>query len=222
MSESRILKSWRSNVEPWSKAVRERQIESRRVVTDEAVVSLLFSLPGNRLLDIGCGEGWLARALGARGFRVTGIDAVAGLVEKARQRGGGEFHVMAYEEISESSITEKFDIAVCNFSLLGKTSVEHVFKQVPKVLNNSGCLVIQTLHPHASCGDAPYVDGWREGSWSGFSDAFVDPAPWYFRTLASWIALFHECGMTLTAIQEPVNPQTGKVASLLMVGCVSL
>ena len=38
------------------------------------------------MLDIGCGEGWLARALEAEGIRVTGIDAVPGLIERARVR----------------------------------------------------------------------------------------------------------------------------------------
>jgi hypothetical protein len=76
---------------------------------------------------------------------------------------------------------------------------------------------MQTLHPAAASMDAPYTDGWREGSWAGFSSDFRDPAPWYFRTIGSWVALLHRSGFQLTALREPVHPHTGAPASLLLV-----
>lgn len=100
-------------------------------------------------------------------------------------------------------------------------SVENVFESVSAILKDGGFFLVQTLHPHIACGNAQYIDGWREGSWEGFSPDFVDPAPWYFRTLESWIKQFSENGMELHLLQEPVNTKTGKVASLLMVGRVS-
>ena len=78
---------------------------------------------------------------------------------------------------------------MCNFSLLGKESVDSLIAALPFYLDDTGYLIIQTLHPVAACGDNPYQDGWREGSWLGFSNDFSDPAPWYFRTVDSWSAL---------------------------------
>ncbi len=77
---------------------------------------------------------------------------------------------------------------------------------------------MQTVHPLASCGDAPYVDGWREGSWAGFSSDFADAPPWYFRTLASWVALFLDSGLRITSLREPLHPDTGKPVSLILMG----
>ena len=37
----------------------------------------------------------------------------------------------------------------------------------------------------------------------GFSDDFVDPAPWYFRTISSWLKLFETAGLRLVAITIP-------------------
>jgi hypothetical protein len=85
-------------------------------------------------------------------------------------------------------------------------------------LRPGGTLIVQTVHPLLSCGEAPYVDGWREGSWAGFSSDFTDPPPWYFRTLASWVALFIDSGLRLTALREPVHPESGKPVSLILMG----
>jgi len=218
LSDQKILDSWKKNASPWAKAIEEKQIESRRLVTDQAIVDAVCSITAKKVIDLGCGEGWLVRALTSQGFSVTGIDAVQGLVDRAKAHGQGSFKVLEYENICSGTLHEKYDLAVCNFSLLGKESVEHVFSIIPKILNDNGCFIIQTLHPHACCGDLPYLDGWREGSWQGFSEAFVDPAPWYFRTLESWFDLFSGSGLTLDRVAEPVNKKTGKPASLLMIG----
>lgn len=220
--DTKIVDSWKKNVAPWVKAIQYKEIESRRLVTDQAIVETISSVPAKKALDIGCGEGWLVRELSALGISTTGIDAIEELVSKAKELGEGSFKVLEYEKISASTIDETYDIAVCNFSLLGKESVEHIFDTIPSLLNDGGCLIIQTLHPNTSCGDLPYIDGWREGSWAGFSNEFSDPAPWYFRTIESWFKLFRTNGFMLNVVKEPINPQTGKVTSLIMVGSVAI
>ncbi|CAK0777717.1 hypothetical protein CCP4SC76_6470001 [Gammaproteobacteria bacterium] len=81
-----------------------------------------------------------------------------------------------------------------------------------------GTFVVQTLHPMISCGDLPYQDGWREGSWVGFSSDFSNPAPWYYRTLENWIKLFVDSGFWLREVREPILPKTQKPASIIFVG----
>jgi len=218
LNDKEILISWQKNVSQWTNAVQQSRIESRSLVTDQAIIDAVSSLSANSVLDVGCGEGWLVRALASRGLSVTGIDATQGLIDKAKAHEGGAFQVLEYMDVSSTTIAEKYDVVVGNFSLIGKESVEHIFKVMPDILNESGRFVLQTLHPRASCGDEAYADGWRKGSWDGFSDDFVDPAPWYFRTLESWAQLYANNGLTLDAVKEPVNPKTGKVASLLMIG----
>lgn len=218
MSDNDILNSWRTNAAPWTVAVRQQQIASRRLVTDQAIVDTVTSLPGHSVLDVGCGEGWLVRALADRGHSASGIDAIPALLDKAREMGGGSFRKLAYEDLSGRTLTDRYDIAVCNFSLLGQQSVDHVFQVIPDILTANGHFVVQTLHPVVSCGDRPYVDGWREGSWDGFGDEFKSPAPWYFRTIASWLRLYRDNGFNLVQIAEPIHPETGRPASLILVG----
>src|SRR5579862_8568244 len=81
--ELEIIQSWYCNAAPWSEAIRTASIASRKLVTNQAVIEAVSSVAARAVLDIGCGEGWLARALSATGMRVTGVDAVPELIARA-------------------------------------------------------------------------------------------------------------------------------------------
>src|SRR4051794_5864649 len=171
LSDAKIVDSWHKNAAPWTDAVRESQIESRRLVTNQAIVDAVVARAPRTALDIGCGEGWLTRALGERGIRTIGVDVVPELIERAANAGSGDFRVASYESIAAGALDVRVDVAVANFALIGKESVDHLVAHAQRLLTPRGALIIQTLHPVIASGDSPYRDGWREGSWSGFSEA---------------------------------------------------
>lgn len=215
-SDKAVLDAWNANASPWADAVRGKKIASRKLVTDAAVVDAIVRQRPRSLLDVGCGEGWLVRELSTRGIDCVGIDAVPVLIEAARTA-GGNFHCISYNELASGAISKLFDVAVCNFSLIGDTATDAVFMAIRHLLNRGGTLIIQTLHPVTSCGEESYVDGWREGSWAGIEGDFATPAPWYFRTLQSWIDLIVDNGLVVERMIEPLHPDTGKPASVIFV-----
>ena len=217
-SDEEVISAWQDNAAPWTESVREKKIESRRLVTDAAIVDAVMSRKPETVLDIGCGEGWLARALTGKGVACVGVDVVPGLIEKARALGGGDFRVASYESIIEGSLAEKFDVAVANFSLIGGDTVDALIAKIPSMLNHRGALIIQTPHPVIAGGDLPYSDGWREGSWAGCGDNFSRPAPWYFRTLETWVKLLRDSGLQIAELREPIHPVYNKPASLILIG----
>ncbi|MGY6277379.1 class I SAM-dependent methyltransferase [Methylomonas sp. MgM2] len=214
-NDRRILASWAANAGPWTAAVREGQIAGRRLATDRAIIDAVVACAPQSVLDIGCGEGWLVRALTERGIQAAGVDAIPALIEQARQAGPEAYYLASYQDIAQGRFRFQADALVCNFSLFGKTSVEALFTAAAGLLHAHGRLIVQTLHPHAACGDQPYKDGWRAGSWQGFSPDFSHPPPWYFRTLAGWADLFAGNGFEIAEIREPVNPETGQPLSIL-------
>lgn len=217
-SDEKIVESWEKNATQWSAAVRGGQIESRKLITDKAIVEAVLSHSPGSVLDIGCGEGWLIRELSAHVTRLVGVDAIPELVEQAERAGGGEFRVASYEDIATGAIEGLFDTVVCNFSLLGKESVEALFSAIPAILKPDGVFIVQTPHPVFAVDPSAYSDGWRDGSWAGFSVDFTDPAPWYFRTLETWVALFSSNGLSLLEMREPLHPKTLKPASIIFTG----
>jgi SAM-dependent methyltransferase len=214
---SRMLASWERNASAWTGAVREKRIASRRNGTDAAILDAVLRLAPGSVLDVGCGEGWLARALANERCRVVGVDASAALVAAARGLGGATYFVSTYHEMTD--LVEEhgapFDVAVCNFSLL-EAHLAPVFATIGYALRGGGRLVIQTVHPWIACGDAPYADGWRVETFANFGAGFDASMPWYFRTLGSWIAALDDAGFRVERIEEPVDRESGKPLSLLI------
>ena len=196
-----ISRSWIANADAWTSAVRERRIESRRVATDAAIIAAVLELHPKTVLDVGCGEGWLARALGVE---VTGIDGSPTLIDAARRLGGGEFHVMSYRDLS--SLARTFDVAVANFSIFDE-DLHDLLASIP-----ARTLVVQTAHP--SFADQ---DGWQLETFATFEGGFQEPMPWYFRTLGSWIGTFEAAGYRVSETREQVHPDSGKPLSIIYI-----
>lgn len=214
----RLVPTWTTNAEAWTRAVREGKISSRRGGTDTAVIEAVVSglPPAGRVLDVGCGEGWLARALSSLGAQVHGVDASAPLVEAARDESeGATFDVLDYEAAAANPdrLGGPYDVAVFNFSLLDDRAAAPL-RAAASVLEPGGRLVVQSVHPIAV--GPPYVDGWREETFDGVEGDF-EPMPWFFRTLGSWVRAFGAAGLTLTDLAEPVDLETGEPLSLLLV-----
>lgn len=215
--EQAIVEAWHVNAAPWMRAVRDGAIASRRLVTDAAIVETVLSRGPRSIIDLGCGEGWLMRALAAHGMDVLGVDAVPALVEQAGSAPGCRAIALDYAALAAGALDARADAVVCNFSLLGGPSVDALLWAVPALLNPGGVLVVQTLHPWAACGDAAYRDGWRAGSWAGCGEGFGEAAPWYFRTLAGWFGAFGAAALHLLELREPLHPATGLPASAIFV-----
>ncbi|WP_290781364.1 class I SAM-dependent methyltransferase [Arenimonas sp.] len=214
----RLIKSWTANAAAWTDAVRSGRIESRRLATAAAIEQALLALSPARVLDVGCGEGWLCRALAAHGIEAVGIDVSAPLVEAARAAGGGRFELLRYAELADAAPRlGRFDALACNFALL-ECDIVPMLSDLHRLLAPGGRLVIQTVHPWSACGDEPYRDGWRLEDFAGIGDqAFPEPMPWYFRTLATWLADLSHAGFVIDQLQEPAHPDTQRPLSLLLV-----
>lgn len=77
------------------------------------VLALLDPQPGERILDIGCGDGVLTQRIVDAGAQVTGIDASADMVAAAQAR-GLDVQVMDAQRLAFASV---FDAAFANAAL---------------------------------------------------------------------------------------------------------
>ncbi|UMY59708.1 class I SAM-dependent methyltransferase [Pseudomonas sp. LS.1a] len=214
--EHTLLDSWQHNAQAWIDAVRSGAIESRRQVTDQAILLAILGRQPERVLDLGCGEGWLLRALGDRGVEAVGVDGDRALVDAARAAGSAEVHLASYAQLvdAQAYVGQDYDLVCANFALLQQDIIP-LLAAMNALLVPGGALVIQTLHPW-SVADGNYQDGWREESFAGLAGDW-HVMPWYFRTLASWLNALDMAGLRLVGLQEPQHPQSALPQSLLLV-----
>jgi ubiquinone/menaquinone biosynthesis C-methylase UbiE len=107
---------------------------------------------GGDLLDVACGFGRHAVPLARAGFRVTGVDRSAPLLDEARRRAGDDEHgprlIQAdYRELPFEDAS--FDAALNLYTSLGYLGDEedtNVLAEVARVLRPGGRLVIETIH----------------------------------------------------------------------------
>jgi 2-polyprenyl-3-methyl-5-hydroxy-6-metoxy-1,4-benzoquinol methylase len=216
--EDLIKSSWTDNAAAWTESVRQKRIASRALVTDAAVLAAVRARTPSRVLDIGCGEGWLCRVLQGHEIETVGFDGTRELIERARAASPGLYHVLTYEQFADNpeAVGSGYDVAVCNFSLLGE-DIGAVIRGATEVLGPGGVIVLQTVHP---CADLPdgcrYEDGWRMEEFGALGSDFHTPMPWYFRTVGSWIRAFTAPGLDLIECAEPVHPESGQPVSLLL------
>lgn len=212
--EDELTSSWTRNADAWTQAVRAGAIASRRLATDDAVLDAVIACGGMNVLDVGCGEGWLARRLAQEGRQVTGFDGSDRLIERARELGGGTFVTMDYDAFATdpSAVGVGFDVAVANFSLLGE-HLGGLLGAVRRVVGPEGGLVIQTVHPAAV---GLTHDGWQEEKFEPLAPLPFAPMPWFFRSRGAWERELETAGWRVDEVREPVNPVTGDVASLIL------
>ena len=218
--DKQVLTSWGVNADAWTNAIKNQEIESRRLVTNQAIIDAITCYNPRSVLDMGCGEGWLVRELTNRGIAAIGLDATPELIANAKIL-GGEFYVVSYEDIYLGNFEYMSVNAITfNFSLVGKEAVEGVIEATKRYLSTCGNIFIQTVHPLIATGELPYQDGWRLETWDGFGSQFV-PSPWYFRTLDSWVNLLVKSGFNILECREPINPKTQKPISLILIAQVA-
>lgn len=120
-----------------------------------------LDLAGTRpqaILDVGCGTGWLAADLAARGHRVTGADPAGAMLDIARARPGGDRVIWLQSDAAKLDLGPAFDLIVMT---------GHVFQVF---LDDAATLAsLQALRRHLAPGGRlafetrnPAVQEWRE------------------------------------------------------------
>lgn len=213
-----IRASWNKNALEWNALLERQGIASRRH-TNRAIIDTIVGLGLKKVADIGCGEGWLCRALAENHIETVGFDATKSLLDIAKTKGSQTFVLSSFEDIINGNGLKgaPYDGAVFNFCIYQKDGLLLLFTQVLNNLKGNGVLLIQTLHPYyLLTHNLPYTSQWIPDAWQGLEGNFVEGHQWYARTLQDWSSLLSSFTNCTYEMLEVVNEE-GHPISLIII-----
>ncbi len=218
--KNNVLQSWNQNAHEWINLLDRSGIPSRRI-TNDAIINTVSNYAGPKILDLGCGDGWLTRTLGKIGFDVVGLDGTDTLVQHARTLSNQTYVHMSYEDIIDGSTIPEapFDTIVFNYSLYGEEDTKLLLQSLLSVLVDQGNIIIQTVHPLFLLEQGQsYTSRWIDDAWCGLDGNFTLPHKWFARTMEDWVQLFIDSGYHLHRLTESKSVDNIPVSVIFVVG----
>jgi SAM-dependent methyltransferase len=205
----------------WEQAAQEWIVWARSETLDHAFWRLnlpslleLIPPPGRLTVDVGCGEGRVARVLRERGHAVVGVESSPALVDAAREADPGfDVHLADAERMPLAD--RAADLAVASMVLQSLDDPDAVMREIARILGPDGTICATFVHPLSTLDDldpdASYFEVLRyaerlerEGGSMTFHDVH--------RPLGAYMRLFEDAGFVIDAVREP-QPSDEHVAA---------
>ena len=202
-------------------ALRDSGITANDFVEQPAIKSLITSLKGKTVLDLGCGAGSFAKYCIEKGAtKVVAVDISKNMIEKALREHGHEKIKYLCSPIEEVDLhNQTFDIIVSSLAIHYIEDYPRLIDKIIKLLNSSGEFVFSTEHPIVTArkeeitnwvkdaeGDKLFwavdhyqEEGKREGHW------YIEGVVKYHRTVSTLVNVLIEKGLVVEKILEPTS-----------------
>ena len=136
---------WDAIAADWDRKMGGEGDFFQRHLTIPALNELLDEIEGVKILDAGCGNGFMARHLANHGATVTGIDKSKALIEQAREYDDPVSYRVG--DITSMDLDETFDVIVCNNVIQHIEDYEAAIERFDAHLKEGGTLIITVRHP---------------------------------------------------------------------------
>jgi ubiquinone/menaquinone biosynthesis C-methylase UbiE len=232
-----VREAWDALARYWDEQVEAGETWQRHLI-QPSVDRLLELRPGERVLEIACGNGEFARRMAELGASVLATDFSESMLERARAR-SGDIEYQRVDATDEQALLElgdpgSFDAVVCNMAIMDMESIHPMASAVARLLRAGGRFVLSTLHPAFNSGEAVpttelvYRDGDVRKVYSVKVSSYAKPSiakgvalpgqpieQWYFhRSISDIFRPFFDHGFALEGLEEPlVDPERGTAGS---------
>jgi len=209
-----IAAFWDRVAHDWDVQVGADGDTNRIFNSDPVLWALAGDVAGRVVLDAGCGTGYLARQLAARGARVTGIDLSPRMIEIARAHAPEmDLQVDSCSELATVA-DRSVDLIIANYVLMDTPDLDGAVAAFYRVLRSGGAAVVVFSHPCFPQGGAhadaeqvrytwtfPYFSECQQTDppWGHFREAFI----WFHRPLSRYFHAFRDAGFVIAAFEEP-------------------
>jgi SAM-dependent methyltransferase len=228
---------WEQLADFWDGHMRAGRTWQRTLIAP-SVLELLDVRDGDRILELGCGNGELARVLTGHGGQVVATDISERMIELARGYGESIDYrtVDATDPAQLAQLGDRasFDLAVSSMVVMDMPAIAPLAAATHRLVRPDGRLVISVLHPAFNSGHVVRVieetddergvvrtESIRRSTYirpetlQGVGVEGQPVAQWYFhRSLQDLLRPFLDCGWVMDGLREPVLDGDGLFAAL--------
>ena len=173
------------------------------------------------VLDLGCGDGQIARALVASGSMVVGVDPTQAQLAAARARGGGPAYARADAAELPLAAGSADKVVVC-LVLEHVDALGDVAAEIARVLRPGGRLTLLLNHPLLQTPGSGWIDDqvidppeqyWRIGPYLVETESIEEVSKdvhirFVHRPLSRYVNEFADRGLLVEAMTEPAPPES--------------
>lgn len=198
----------------WAAMIRDEINPFRTYVTDPALFFRLdqWTQPLS-ILELGCGEGYIARRLVQQGHRVTGLDLSLPLLKAAESAGRHGSDFVNGDALQLPFCDGVFEAAVSNFLIIELPDPAAAIAEAARVLQPGGRFLFQIVHPFCFTDNAGQTSGRRVTDYftsQFFAEKFVidgrvSPLKSirYHHPLSLYTNALTQYGFYITTLEEP-------------------
>ena len=139
--------SWEKSADWYDRIIGERGSELYQAVVIPGALKLLDPKRGQRVLDLGCGQGVFSRAMVQKGCEVVGVDAAPTLIQKARTYPSKPPVRYLVRDAAQITDLGEFDAASAILCVQNMEHLDVVAAAAAKVLKPGGRMLWVVNHP---------------------------------------------------------------------------
>ena len=151
VSDATVRKGWDDVAGWWVERYTEKGDINREWVIDPALLAIVGDVRGQRILDAGCGNGYLSRILARQGARVVGVDLSPRLLAIAKAYEAQDPLGIRFRQsdLAKLSTIESgaFDLIISNVVLQDVRRLDAALRELHRVLRSDGRLIFSITHP---------------------------------------------------------------------------